>query len=68
MDILEPDKKAEYHFSYLFMSRSLDIYQKWFLETFSQADEKTRKMLIEKVEGSMEIERKHIFTAKKDWT
>ncbi len=65
-DVLEPEKRAEHYFSYLFMDRSLAMYQSWFLETFMQADEKNQKMLIEKVEGSMDIKSEDIVTAEKD--
>ena len=66
VDILEPERKAEHHFSYLYLFRSLDMYRSWFLETFMDADEKIQKMLIEKVEGSAKIMWEDIFTSEKD--
>ena len=67
-DILNPEKKAENHFFYLYMSRTLDIYRKWFLETFKQADEKIQKELIENVEGLGKSIWEDLFTSENDKT
>jgi len=67
-DILNPEKKAENHFFYLYMSRTLDIYRKWFLETFKQADEKIQKELIENVEGLGKSIWENLFTSENDKT
>ena len=64
-DFLEPEKEPEHHLGYWFMFKSLDLYQSWFIETFKQADKKTQKMLIEKVDGSVKILRDDIFTSEK---
>jgi len=62
---LEPEKKAENHLAFWFFFKSLDMYRVWFLETFKQSDEKTRKLLIEKIDGGIELLRNDLFTSEK---
>jgi len=65
-NVLEPENEADKHLVQWFFFKSLDMYRVWFIETFKQADEETRKMLIEKVDGSINMLRNDIFDVGKD--
>jgi len=64
-DILEPEKKADHYFANWFVFKTLEFYASWFLESFMEADEETRKLLIAKLDGSIEILREAIVTSEK---
>jgi len=62
LDLTEPEKKADNHLAFWFAYKSLDLYTSWFLETFVNADEECQKMLLEKIDGGIELMRNDLFT------
>lgn len=45
LDILEPDKKPEHRFSYIFMHKLLDMYRLWFLDSCKESKANSQKAL-----------------------
>ena len=65
-DLLEPEKKADHQFSYWFIYKTLDLYLLWFLDTLKEGEEETQKMILEKVDGSINMLRNDIFNVGKE--
>jgi hypothetical protein len=45
LDILEPDKKPEHRFSYIFMHKLLDMYRLWLLDICKESKANSQKAL-----------------------
>jgi DNA-binding HxlR family transcriptional regulator len=45
LDILEPNKKPEHRFTYIFMNKLLDTYRLWLLDTCKESKENSQKAL-----------------------
>ncbi|WGM88574.1 MAG: hypothetical protein NUK63_06520 [Candidatus Bathyarchaeum tardum] len=62
-DVLEPDKKPEHRFSYLFMSKFLDVYRLWFQDTLNALTKKEVQELMVPLEKLISDVRNEIFTS-----
>jgi hypothetical protein len=45
LDILEPNKKPEHRFTYIFMNKWLDMFRLWLLDTCKESKETSQKAL-----------------------
>jgi len=45
LDILEPSKKPEHRFTYIFMNKWLDMFRLWLLDTCKESNETSQKAL-----------------------
>jgi hypothetical protein len=45
LDILEPNRKPEHRFTYIFMNKWLDMYRLWLLDTCKESKETSQKAL-----------------------
>jgi DNA-binding HxlR family transcriptional regulator len=64
-DFLEPDKKPEHRFSYIFMSKFLDMYRLWFQDTLNTSTKKGVQELMDTLEKGISMLRNEIFTSVK---